>query len=101
MRGQLLLVDLAEDGGLIVDRLRLPTEQTGRQARNFAGECQLRAGQQTHRHTKVIGGGEPTRSGAEITRHELVADFRGSRSHTLEAKVTHWRLLSPGIVIRG
>ena len=101
MRGQLLFVDLAEDRSLMVDGLGLPAEQAGRQASNLTGECQFGAWQQTHRHTEIVGGGEATRTGAEITRHQLVADFRGSRPHALEAKVTHWRLLSPGHVIRG
>src|SRR5271156_3412612 len=30
MRGQLLLVDLTEDGSLMIDRFCFPTEQTGR-----------------------------------------------------------------------
>src|ERR1039457_4994942 len=101
MRGQLLLVDLAKDGGVMVDGLGLPAEEPGRQASDFARECQLRAWQQTHRHADIVGSGKATRSSPEITRHKLVADFGGSRSHALEAKVTHWRLLSPGNFVRG
>jgi hypothetical protein len=38
MRGKLVLVDLSKDCRPVVDCLRLPPEQTSRQARNFAGD---------------------------------------------------------------
>ena len=49
----------------------------------------LRPRQQTHRHAKILGVGEPARSGAKIARHKFIADLSRSRSHALEAKVAH------------
>src|ERR1700683_2963355 len=94
MRCQLILVDLTKDGGLVVDGLGLPPQKSGRQACNVAGESQLRSWQHAYRQSRVIRGGEPARSRPEVTRHELVTDFRRPRPYALKAKVTHWRLLS-------
>src|SRR5690348_232086 len=94
MRGQLVLVDLTEDRGLVIDRLGLPSQKAGRQAGNFAGEGQLGPGPHADGQTGIVGGGEPACSRPEVARDELVADLRRPRSHALKAKVTHGRLLS-------
>ena len=101
MRGQLVLVDLAENRRLMVDRLCLPAKQARRQASDLAGEGQFGARHQTYRHAEIVGVGEAARSGTEITRYKLIAHFRGPRPHALEAKVTHWQLLSPRHRVRG
>src|ERR1700730_7381852 len=93
----LVLVDLAEDGGLVVDGLGLPAEQADRQARHVAGEGQLRSRQHTHCQAAVVGCGEPARSRAEVLRYQLVAHLRGPRPNALKAKVTHRRLLSSNL----
>ena len=61
-----------------------------RQDGNFAGEGQFRSRHQTHRQFGIIDGGEAACSGAEVMRHELIANLRGSRTYTVEAKVTHF-----------
>src|SRR5579864_5824842 len=101
MGGQLILVDLTEDRGLVVDRLGLPPQKTGRQAGNFAGEGQLGSGPDANGQTGIVGGGEPARSRPEVARDELVADLRRPRSHALKAKVAHGRLLSSRVEARG
>jgi hypothetical protein len=53
MCGQLLLVNLTEDGCLMIGRLS-PTGRAGRQARDFAGERQLGARQQAHCHSEIL-----------------------------------------------
>jgi SAM-dependent methyltransferase len=101
MCGHCVLVQLPEDCRLVVDCLRLPAEQAGRQARHFAGEGQFRSRHYAHRQSKIIRGGEAACPGAEVTRHELIAHLRGARPYTLEAKVTHflelpcWKPLQP------
>ena len=89
MRGQLILVDLSKNGRPVVDRLRPPAEQAGRQARNLASEGQLRTGHYTHRQSGIIRGSEAACPCAKVTSHELIADLRGSRTYALEAKVAH------------
>src|ERR1700722_12207773 len=98
MRGQLFLVDLAEDRRLMIDSLGLPAKQARWQTGDFACECEFGARHQTHRHAEIVDVGKTARSGTEITSHKLVAYFRRPRPHALEAKVTHLRLLSPGMV---
>ena len=77
MCGRLLLVDLSKDCRPVADGLRLPPQQASRQARNFPGEGQFRSRRHTHREFEIFCGGEAARPGAEVTRHELVADLRG------------------------
>src|SRR6516225_9231338 len=99
MRGELLFVHLTEDRCLMIDSLGLPAKkQAGRQTSDFAGEGKFGAGHQTHGCADVVDVGEAARSGTEITRYKRVAHLRGARPQALEAKVTHWRLLSPGLM---
>src|SRR5271165_7398827 len=94
MRSHLVLVHLAEDGGLVVDSLGFPAEQAGRQAGNLIGKGQFGAGQNTDCQSWIVRGGKPASSRPEVTCYELIADLRRPRTHALKAKVTHWRLLS-------
>ena len=87
MCGQLVLVDLSKDCRLVVDCLRLPPEWASRQAGNLPGEGQFCSRHHAHRQAKIIRGGKAACSGAEVSGHELVADFAG-RERTL------WRLKS-------
>src|SRR5262249_39111062 len=73
-------------------------EQAGRQARDLACESELRSRADAYRQSGIIRRRKTTRSGAEISRHESVSHFCGPRSHALEAKVTHWRLLSSQVL---
>src|SRR5580700_3253828 len=99
MRGQLVLVDLTKDGGLVFDGLGLPPQKAGRQARDVAGKGQLRSGQHAYRQSRIVRGGEPSRSRPEVTRHKFITDFRRPRPYALKAKVTHWRLLSSQVFL--
>ena len=96
MCGRLVLVDLSKNCRPVADVLRLPSQQASRQARNFPGEGQFRSRHHTNRHAGIFRGGEAARPGAEISRHQLIADFRRPRAHALEAKVTHWQSFLPG-----
>jgi hypothetical protein len=72
----------------VVDRLRLPPEQTSRQAYDFPGEGQFRSRHDTHRQSKIIRGGETACPGAKSRVTSLLPTFAG-RERTL------WRLKSP------
>ena len=105
MRGRLVLVDLSKDGRLVVDRLRPPPEQTGRQARNLASEGQFRTRHYTHRQSGIIRSGKarvpvpksrvaslsPTFAGRERTLWRLKSHISGSPS--LEALQPHETLV--------
>src|SRR5690348_10767928 len=101
MRGQLVLVDLTEDRGLVIDRLGLPAQQAGRQAGHVAGEGQLGSGPDTDGQSGIVGGGEPACSRPEVARDELVADLRRPRSHALKAKSKIWGFFWSGGYVRG
>jgi hypothetical protein len=87
--GRFVFVYLAENGSLMIDGLGPPGKQAGRQASDLAGKGEFGPWQQTNRQTEIVGRGEATRSGAEITRYKSVSHFRRTRSHALKAKVTH------------
>jgi hypothetical protein len=89
MSGQPLLIDLSKDGRLVVNPPRLPPEETSQQARNFSGEGKFRSRHHTHCQSGIIRGGEGACPSAKVARYELIADLRGARTYSLEAKVTH------------
>src|SRR5215468_6601308 len=51
----------------------------------------FRAGQQADRHARSCDVRKATSPGAEIARHELIANRGGSRAYVLQAVVTHIR----------
>ena len=90
MCGRFVPVDLSEDCRLVVERFRLPPEQAVREDGDLSGKCQFRTRHQTNCHIGIIERSEAAGPGAEVTRHQLVADLCGSRMYALEAKVTHF-----------
>ena len=94
MGRHLVLIDLSENGGSVIDRLGFPAEQASRQTGDVASEGKLRSGADAYCKSGVVRRRESARTGAEIARDKSVCHFGGPRPHALKAKVTHWRLLS-------
>ena len=83
MRVKLVLVHLAEDRGLVVDRLGLPAEQSGGKDGDVSVKGDFGAGHYAHRKAAIVRSCESASSGAEVPGHELIANFRRPRSNGL------------------
>ena len=83
------LVDMPKDRGPMMDHSVAPTEQRAARARNVTGKGQLRPGQETDRHTRILRCREPPSARAKVVGCKPVANFRGSRFDVVKAEVTH------------
>src|SRR5262245_48901075 len=89
MHPRLVLVHLAKDRSLVLDRLRSPAEEAGCQPRRPLRKCELCSRQNADRRRDILRRGETTRAGAEVTRCELVADLGWSGLDVVQAIIAH------------
>ena len=66
MGRHLVLIDLSENGGSVIDRLGFPAEQASRQTGDVASEGKLRSGADAYCKSGVVRRRESARTGAEI-----------------------------------
>jgi hypothetical protein len=84
---RVVLIDLPEDCGLVVDSVLTPRPQT--YAPNFICERQLRSGQYANRHARIFWRREACRPGIELTGSQLVANLCRPRFDVVKAVITH------------
>lgn len=90
MCGRLVFVNLSEDCRLVIERFCPPPEQAVREDGYLSGKCQLRSWHKANGYVRVIERSKAARAGAEVARHQLIADLGGPRTNALEAKVAHF-----------
>src|SRR5579884_92040 len=89
MCGHPVLIDLAKDRRVVLNRALAPREQTGRHAGHLAIERQLGAGQHADRQTGVLRRRKAACSGPEVTGDQLIADFCGPGPDICKTVIAH------------
>ena len=82
-------IDLPKDRRLVLDDLIPPTRHTNRLARNLVNKRQLGSWSNADRDARIFRRRKSSRARTEVSRRQLVANFRRAGFDAVKAVVTH------------